>query len=82
MPKDNVNDMVNRDLRAEVAWSPSGYVQVGTTSASSPFRFDPEPGAAEGEPFTGWFATLDREGCNRLIRSVRKARDAAYGVDA
>lgn len=29
------------------------------------------------------FATLnDREGCNALIRAVRKARDQAFGADA
>lgn len=35
-----------------------------------------------GEPFDGWFVTLDRDGCNRAIRALRKARDAAYGPDA
>jgi hypothetical protein len=30
----------------------------------------------------GWFAHLDREGVNRMIRSLRKARDQAFGADA
>jgi hypothetical protein len=30
----------------------------------------------------GWFADLDRSGINRLIRTLRKARDAAFGADA
>jgi hypothetical protein len=30
----------------------------------------------------GWFIQLDREGINRLIRTLRKARDAAFGADA
>lgn len=30
----------------------------------------------------GWFIQLDRAGINRLIRTLRKARDAAYGADA
>lgn len=34
------------------------------------------------DPARGWFAHLDREGVNRLIRSLRKARDAAFGADA
>lgn len=30
----------------------------------------------------GWVVQLDREGINRMIRALRKARDAAYGADA
>lgn len=30
----------------------------------------------------GYFAHLDREGINRLIRTLRKARDQAFGADA
>lgn len=30
----------------------------------------------------GWYCHLDRAGVNRLIRTLRKARDAAYGADA
>lgn len=30
----------------------------------------------------GWWSHLNRDGCNRLIRLVRKARDAAFGADA
>lgn len=32
--------------------------------------------------FTGLWGTLDREGCNRLIRTLRRARDQAFGADA
>jgi hypothetical protein len=32
--------------------------------------------------FTGLWGTLDREGCNRLIRVLRRARDQAFGADA
>lgn len=31
--------------------------------------------------YTGVWANLSREGCNRLIQIVRKARDSAYGSD-
>lgn len=31
--------------------------------------------------YAGLWSTLDRQGCNRLIRIVRKARDAAFGRD-
>lgn len=30
---------------------------------------------------TGVWANLDRAGCNRLIRTLRRARDAAFGRD-
>lgn len=30
----------------------------------------------------GWWADLDRAGINRLILTLRKARDAAFGKDA
>jgi hypothetical protein len=35
-----------------------------------------------GDAAEGWFMQLDREGCNRAIRAIRKARDDAFGVDA
>lgn len=38
-------------------------------------------GAGELAAFTGLWATLDREGCNRLIRVLRRARDQAFGRD-
>lgn len=31
--------------------------------------------------YSGVWASLDRRGCNQLIKSVRKARDSAYGRD-
>lgn len=32
--------------------------------------------------YAGLWATLDRQGCNRLIRVLRRARDSAFGADA
>lgn len=98
MPKENIDDYVNGGMRLEVSWSSSGYVQVATTNAHSPFTMPPEdqplpsghpatavttnppPGGTE-LPFDGWYATLDRDGINRAIRALRRARDAAYGRD-
>lgn len=31
---------------------------------------------------TDWHAQMDRNGLNRLIRTLRKARDDAFGADA
>lgn len=75
MPKDNINCVAIDGMRVEVGWEAGKDVQIATTNAHSMLELN-------GEPFNGWFGTLDREGCNRLIRSVRKARDAAFGVDA
>lgn len=35
-----------------------------------------------GEDIQQLAIQLDREGCNRVIRTVRRARDKAYGADA
>jgi len=86
MPKENINCISVDGLRVEVSWSHDKYVQLATVNQHSPFTFprmivdgaEVEP----SEPFNGWHATLDRDGINRLIRSLRKARDAAFGADA
>lgn len=90
MPKDNINDAVIDGFRTELSWrsaSPDvdGHVQLATVNANSPFVFqdkNTDNAFEAGEKFDGWHTTLDREGINRLIRSLRKARDAAYGTDA
>ena len=35
-----------------------------------------------GDGSGDWHAQMDRAGLNRLIRALRKARDAAFGADA
>lgn len=88
MPKININDETTNGFRVEVGWGPGTWVQVGTTNAQSPLvwpaqsedRSEVPPAAPE--PFLGWFVTLDRDGANRLIRAVRRARDEAFGADA
>lgn len=85
MPKINIQDH-HIGYRVEVGWTARhddipGVVQVGTTNEDSPFSF-PESDEQSALPFNGWFATLEREEINRLIRALRKARDAAYGADA
>jgi hypothetical protein len=80
MPKTNINCSVIDGFRVEVGWSPDMYVQVATVNTESPLELQDDAGGPASE-FLGWYATLDREGCNRLIRAVRQARDAAYGRD-
>lgn len=49
----------------------SGHVQVATVNQAMPFEY-------AGEPFDGWHVTLDREGIDRLVGALTRARDAAY----
>jgi hypothetical protein len=89
MPKENINDMVTDGFRAEVTWRPdpgySGYVQVATVNLHStltlPGTAPVEDGDAEPEKFDGWYVTLDRDGINRMIRCLKRARDQAFGHD-
>jgi hypothetical protein len=90
MPKENVRDCVIESFRVELSWrsaSPDldGHVQLATVNSASPFEFaekNSDNAFEAGEKFDGWHATLDRDGINRLIRQLRRARDAAYGTDA
>lgn len=83
MPKENINDEVTDGFRVEVAWNPGAWLQVASVNQHSKLTL---PSDDEGEqveqPFDGWRVTLDRHGVNRLIRSLRKARDAVFGADA
>lgn len=97
MPKENIDDVVVPGFRAEVSWSPGKYVQVATTNEHSTLKLPADdvplsgppgaqtinqpPGAGDEQLFLGWFATLDRDGCNRMIRALRRARDSAFGKD-
>lgn len=55
-----------------VGWSKDRYVEVGVGAFSAATEFDSD----------AHFTDLDRDGINRLIRALRKARDQAYGADA
>ncbi len=81
MPKENINDLVSGGFRVEVSWSPGAYVQVASVNPDSDLTLPGDAPGSPEQPFTGWWVTLDREGINRLIRSLRKARDAAFGRD-
>lgn len=83
MPKEKI-DPRNRRRSAEhpeplieVRWGKeTAHVQVVTRMEDDTHRLEP---TVEGN---GWFATLDREQINRLIRALRRARDQAFGADA
>ena len=62
------------EVRMELSWGRGlPDVQIASTN--------PTAGGPHDSAY-GWFAHLDREGVNRLIRALRKARDQAFGADA
>ena len=84
MPKETIFDSINyfnesrdKTVIAELSWGrDSGEVQLATllVAPSTHTRFTEK---VEG----GWFLNLDRQGINKLIRDLRRARDQAFGKD-
>jgi len=69
------NDSVE-EPRVTVGWSKeSEHVQLAVLMPDGVPLDNTSPEA------NGWFAQLDRAGINRLIKTLRKARDEAYGRD-
>ncbi len=59
---------------ARLTWSRESE---GVALSVVDFAVDPD-GMDEGTKFLN----LDRNGCNRMIQTLRRARDAAFGADA
>jgi hypothetical protein len=90
MPKEVIYDAVDC-FDVVVKWDRDAYVQVGVVmkyNEDSPSSIrnlrdltatwtDPESELARGI-----WSTMNRPGINRLIHSLRKARDQAFGADA
>jgi hypothetical protein len=68
-----------RNRAVRIGWDRIGYVQLATVLQAGT---DGAPGHEVAEVDEGQFVDLDRDSINRLIRTLRKARDAAYGADA
>lgn len=62
-----------------VGWDRVGYVQIATVLQAGTDGAPTEHVSAVDQ---GQFVDLDRESINRLIRTLRKARDQAFGSDA
>lgn len=84
MPKETTRCTVMDGFRVEVGWTRGRDVQLATTNTNSPLRLEAPDAKCDTDtvPFDGWHCTLDRDGINKLIRDLRRARDAAYGTDA
>ena len=83
MPKEKIDDFVTDQFSVTVGWERDKYVQIATVynpGAKNAYAAIEEM-KAEGEAFTGWHTTLDRDHINRLIRVLRRARDQTFGRD-
>ncbi len=82
MPKEIIGDQAEM-YDVHIGWSRGGeYVQIGVETTDGTSVVD-KLGAGGSNPaeFKGLWGTLDRAGCNRAIRALRDARDAAFGRD-
>jgi hypothetical protein len=80
MPKEIIEDRHSTaegpHAKVQVGWSREAeHVQVATVAPDSWLHDQRRQG-------NGWFVTLDRDQINSLIRTLRKARDQAFGADA
>lgn len=66
----------DRGVQIGVVPGPSANITISSNTAAA------ATGATISGPHGGLWMDLDRAGINRLIRSLRKARDSAYGADA
>lgn len=74
---------VSDDVCVSVGWNRSGWVQV---TLETPTKHLAQVLASYANDNVGdavvYSETLSREEVNKLIRTLRKARDQAYGSDA
>jgi hypothetical protein len=64
--------------RVQITWRPDyPEVQIGTVNPAG----TPDVSGGTGPESNGWFVNLDRPAINKLIRDLRRARNASYGVD-
>jgi hypothetical protein len=78
MPKELITSKYSEDdpeCGVQVGWGrESSHVQIATVNKDG-VQLRPTP---EGN---GWYVQLGRYEINKLIRTLRRARDAAYGRD-
>jgi hypothetical protein len=66
-----------------VGWNRAGWVQVSIATDTSSLARLVEDAQKHGESEPAIYTDeLSRDEINRLIRTLRKARDQAYGADA
>jgi len=70
LPRERIHIAPSSDFGVQVGWQREGGVQVGV-----------EPLVGNVATDAGLWSDLDRQGCNDLIRILRRARDSAFGRD-
>ena len=70
------HEMAAAPFRVDVAWGRDAVVQLSTLTNDGYGIKTIDPESPDG-----LWVTLERDGLNRLIRTLRRARDQAYGVD-
>lgn len=77
-PSDSVEDELTQIL--EIAWANPGEYKEGHYENVFVMTYVKKSGSS-GDVYDLMSFDLDRSGLNRLIRSLRRARNAVYGVD-
>lgn len=75
MPRETVMGTEGESM-VRVGWNHHGGVQLGA-GVGREFTFTDGP-----DRYSDLWVNLNRQGCNELIRHLRRARDAAFGADA
>lgn len=76
--------ILREESSLDVAWNrESGWVQIGIDAPRDWWeRFiESYKNSPEQISFSAWIDVLDRSEINHLIRTLRRARDTAYGAD-
>jgi hypothetical protein len=83
MPRETVHSPETPEFQVAVTWQRDhDYVQVATITGPETHAYTlVKQLEGDGVAFDGFYATLNRQGCNDLIRKLRRARDAAFGRD-
>ncbi len=82
MPREVVAGDDGDGTEVKVGWNQHGSVQIGVGAVGSFAFTEPLPaGVTASGPYDDLWVTLGRQGCNDLIRKLRRARDAAFGRD-
>ena len=80
------NTILREEPSLDVVWrreDVGGWVQIGLDAPRDWWeRFIASyEGSPEQHHFSAWTAVMDRRQINHMIRTLRRARDAAYGSD-
>lgn len=81
MPKErfNCDNRPDAETQLEVSWHPGAWVQLATALRREMAATAEQPAHVTYEADA--YVTLDRYGINRLIQTLRRARNAAFGRD-